>query len=632
MTTPPGRPNRLSRESSPYLLLHAGNPVDWYPWGDEALERARREQRPIFLSVGYSTCYWCHVMERESFSDPAIAERMNRDFVCVKVDREERPDLDDIYMAATQVLAEQGGWPNSVFLTPRLEPFFAGTYFPPADRHGRPGFPDRAGLARPRLARAPGRGGGAGGRGDARDPRLSRGGGRRRRRAARRRGGARGARRAAPALRRHLGRLRRGAEVPHAGPPAAAARARPGAFRGRHDAGGDARPDGARRPLRPAGWRVPPLLGRPANGGCRTSRRCSTTMRCCSRSTPATSPHRCARAGAGGARDGGLPAARARGARGRVLERPRRGDRRPRGAFCAWRRGELEAALGAEDAAFVAPLLGCDGEPFFESDGYVLHLPKPVEVLARERRMTAEEQLLAELAGPRARLLAARVARPRPATDDKILTDWNGLVAGLAVAGRALGEPAWVARAARGAEFLLAAMRPAGGPLRHVWRGGPARLDAYLGDYAGLLRGLLALAEADGAVRWIGLAEEVADEMIARLRAPGAASSTPPLPPTGWCARARSSTGRSRRPTGWSLSRSSSSVRAPERSAGWRRPRPSCALSRRCSNGRRRRPRPWPSPPAGSPPCGLPRRRMTSRIRLAAAVPSRRWRRRPAPW
>ena len=176
------------------------------------------------------------------------------------------------------------------------------------------------------------------------------------------------------------------------------------------------------------------------------------------------------------------------------------------GAFYAWRRGELEAALGAEDAAFAAPLLGCDGEPFFERDGYVLHLPKPVEVLARERRMTAE-QLLAELAGPRARLLAVRGARPRPATDDKILTDWNGLaVAGLAVAGRALGEPAWVARAARGAEFLLAAMRPAGGPLCHVWRGGPARIDAYLGDYAGLLRGLLALAEADGAARWIAVA------------------------------------------------------------------------------------------------------------------------------
>ncbi|MGB7490051.1 MAG: thioredoxin domain-containing protein, partial [Thermoanaerobaculia bacterium] len=132
--------NRLAAETSPYLLLHKSNPVEWYPWGEEALARAKREDRPIFLSVGYSTCYWCHVMERESFSDPAIAEKMNRDFVCIKVDREERPDLDEIYMLATQILTHHGGWPNSVFLTPELRPFYAGTYFPPRDLPGRPGF------------------------------------------------------------------------------------------------------------------------------------------------------------------------------------------------------------------------------------------------------------------------------------------------------------------------------------------------------------------------------------------------------------------------------------------------------------------------------------------------------------
>ena len=133
--------NRLARESSPYLLLHKDNPVDWYPWGEEAFARARAEDKPIFLSIGYSTCYWCHVMERESFSDPEIAREMNEGFVCVKVDREERPDVDEIYMAATQLITRSGGWPNSVFLTPDLKPFFAGTYFPPADARGRPGFP-----------------------------------------------------------------------------------------------------------------------------------------------------------------------------------------------------------------------------------------------------------------------------------------------------------------------------------------------------------------------------------------------------------------------------------------------------------------------------------------------------------
>jgi hypothetical protein len=133
--------NRLATETSPYLLQHANNPVDWYPWGAEALERARAEEKPIFLSIGYSACHWCHVMAHESFEDTAIAEQLNRDFVAIKVDREERPDLDDVYMAAVQTLTGSGGWPMSVFLTPDLEPFFGGTYFPPQDRHGMPGFP-----------------------------------------------------------------------------------------------------------------------------------------------------------------------------------------------------------------------------------------------------------------------------------------------------------------------------------------------------------------------------------------------------------------------------------------------------------------------------------------------------------
>ena len=133
-------PNRLAGASSPYLLQHANNPVDWYPWGDEAFEAARRLDRPIFLSVGYSTCHWCHVMAHESFEDPAIAELLRADFVAVKLDREERPDVDRVYMAYLQALVGQGGWPLSVWLTPELKPFYAGTYFPPKDTQGRPGF------------------------------------------------------------------------------------------------------------------------------------------------------------------------------------------------------------------------------------------------------------------------------------------------------------------------------------------------------------------------------------------------------------------------------------------------------------------------------------------------------------
>src|SRR5438045_3115592 len=132
--------NRLSRETSPYLLQHAHNPVDWYAWGPEAFDAARKQNKPIFLSVGYSTCYWCHVMERQSFENEAIAAEMNARFINIKVDREERPDVDQLYMAAVQVLTRHGGWPMSVFLTPDLRPFYGGTYFPPTDQYGRPGF------------------------------------------------------------------------------------------------------------------------------------------------------------------------------------------------------------------------------------------------------------------------------------------------------------------------------------------------------------------------------------------------------------------------------------------------------------------------------------------------------------
>ena len=134
--------NRLSREKSHYLLQHAENPVDWYPWGDEAFEKARREDRPLFLSIGYSTCHWCHVMAHESFEDEEVAEVLNRYYIAIKVDREERPDIDKIYMSVCQALTGRGGWPLSIFMTPEGKPFFAGTYFPKSSRMGMPGFMD----------------------------------------------------------------------------------------------------------------------------------------------------------------------------------------------------------------------------------------------------------------------------------------------------------------------------------------------------------------------------------------------------------------------------------------------------------------------------------------------------------
>ena len=141
VTSTPKRQNRLAQETSPYLLQHADNPVDWYPWGEEALERARQEDKPVLLSVGYSACHWCHVMAHESFENEATAALMNANYVNIKVDREERPDIDGVYMTAVQALTGQGGWPMTVFMTPDGKPFYAGTYFPPEDGYGRPGFP-----------------------------------------------------------------------------------------------------------------------------------------------------------------------------------------------------------------------------------------------------------------------------------------------------------------------------------------------------------------------------------------------------------------------------------------------------------------------------------------------------------
>src|SRR5690554_1117977 len=135
-------PNRLITEKSPYLLQHAYNPVDWYPWGEEAFTKAKRDNKPVFVSIGYSTCHWCHVMERESFENEQIAALLNENFVSIKVDREERPDVDRVYMSFVQATTGQGGWPMTVFLTPELKPFYGGTYFPPASRWGRPGFAD----------------------------------------------------------------------------------------------------------------------------------------------------------------------------------------------------------------------------------------------------------------------------------------------------------------------------------------------------------------------------------------------------------------------------------------------------------------------------------------------------------
>jgi uncharacterized protein len=512
--------NRLAGESSPYLLLHRHNPVDWYPWGEEALERARREDKPIFLSVGYSTCYWCHVMERESFSDPRVAELMNREFVSIKLDREERPDLDEVYMTATQILTGQGGWPNSVFLTPGLRPFFAGTYFPPDDRYGRPGFAhvldDLAEAWKQRRAEVEQQ---AEEMAQAMSHFLEE-----RARPAAEPPGPGACWRSVDSLARRFDRewggfggapkfptpsnlfllLEMAPERPDAGEMLAAtldAMARGGIY--------DQLAGGFHRYSTDREWKVPhfekmlydngfllELYAREhaRSGDPQAARVARETAAFLEREM--TSP------------DGALWSA---------IDAETAGHE---GAYYVWSRAEIAAALGEEDAAFAAPLLGFDGAPFFEGDRYVLHAPERREETARRRRLEAAE-LLRELDALRARLLAARGRRPRPATDDKVLADWNGIaIAGLAAAGRLLGEPQMVAQAVRAAEFVLREMRPDGGPLLHVWRGGRARIPAYLADYAFLVRGLLALHEATGEARWLAAAAELGEEQEARLGDP----------------------------------------------------------------------------------------------------------------
>ncbi len=514
------RANRLAGESSPYLLLHAENPVDWYPWGEEALAKARAEDKPIFLSVGYSTCYWCHVMEREVFSDPAIAELMNRSFVSVKVDREERPDLDEIYMTATQLLTGGGGWPNSLFLTPQLKPFFAGTYFPPADRYGRPGFP--AVLARLQQAWAQER------------------------------------QRVDEVAEEVAERMRWAiaAQVaPAAALPAAqAARAAVAALTELYDArwGGFG---GA--PKFPTPGRLL-LLWQAGTAGTHEHEMVLETLRHMGRggiydqvgggfhrySTDERwlVPHfekmlydnaHLAELLALAWQETGDPEFErldrgtldfvlaemtlAEGGFKSAIDAETDGEE---GAYYVWSAAELRAVLGEDGFGLLAPIYGFDGAPTFEGDRYVLQLTAPLAEQA-QRLGTEREALLQRLAPELAKLAATRSRRERPLVDDKVLTDWNGMmIAAMARAGAILAEPRYRAAAERAADFLLANFWPEGGTLHHAWRGGEAKIEAFLDDYAFLLRGLLALDESGEDPRWLAAAERLADELERRLAAP----------------------------------------------------------------------------------------------------------------
>jgi uncharacterized protein YyaL (SSP411 family) len=511
--------NRLAAESSPYLLLHADNPVDWYPWGEEAFEAARSEDRPIFLSVGYSTCYWCHVMERESFTDPETARAMNEAFVNVKVDREERPDVDEIYMTATQLLTRSGGWPNSLFLTPDLKPFFAGTYFPPREGLGRPSFPQVLQALREAWLLK-------------RSEAMQR------------------AEAVAEAMEVNLAGSR---EATRAMPDPAVVAGLQTDLAGRFDPdwGGfgpapkfpspsnldylldRAADDEARRMLvvtldrmarggvmdqlaggfhrysTDAAWLVPHFekmlydnaaLARlyaeavPLAPGAGFERVARFTLDFVLREM--TSP------------DGGFLSA---------IDAETDGHE---GAYYTWTEADLESGLPAADRSLFRMVYGLDGPPTFEGDRYVLHLPAPLPEQA-DRAGMSEEDLRRRLEPGREALLAARGRRERPLIDDKILTDWNGLMIGaMARVGQRLGEDRYVEAASRAAEFVLARLRDEAGTLLHTFREGQARVSAFLDDYAFLIEGLLRLQEAVGGDRWVGEAVRLAEEQEQRLGDP----------------------------------------------------------------------------------------------------------------
>ena len=488
----PGTMNRLAGETSPYLLQHAGNPVDWRPWGEEAFAAARREDKPVFLSIGYSSCHWCHVMERESFADEEVARALNTAFVCVKVDREERPDVDRHYMDVCQALTGSGGWPLTVVTAPDKRAFFAGTYFPKSRRWGRPGLLDLV----PLIAEA----------WRTRRAELLRSAGEIL--AALDRGRPRSGSGASPGLTREtldeaFGELRADYDAAHGGFGGAPKFPTPHQIGfllryGRRTAGGEAWAmavatldamrrgglcdqlgGGFHRYATDAAWRVPhfekmlydqALLAEVYAGSC-----LATGIAAHGRTAVETADYVLRDLAAP---EGGLYTSEDADSEGEE------------GRFYLWTMDEVREALGPDEAALAARAFhleegGNFAEPGRAGDGR--------NVLFRTEDGGAEGPLVAV----RDKLFRFRARRPRPFLDTKVLADGNGLmIAALAAVHRLTGEDRFLRAAERAAAFVLGRMTGPDGGLRHVWAGGEARVPAFLDDHAFLIKGLLALYDA----------------------------------------------------------------------------------------------------------------------------------------
>jgi uncharacterized protein YyaL (SSP411 family)/aryl-alcohol dehydrogenase-like predicted oxidoreductase len=506
--------NHLHAETSPYLLQHAHNPVDWYPWGAEALRRATEEDRPILLSIGYAACHWCHVMERESFEDESIAALMNAHFVCVKVDREERPDIDDIYMAATLALNNgQGGWPMTVFLTPDQRPFFAGTYFPPEDRYGRVGFPRLLRLIAERWRTDRAAIEGQAGRlsdllrahATATDPlavvvaeidaaaELY----------ARQFDATFGGFGPAPKFPPSMGlalllRHHRRSGDPHALEMVRTtldAMARGGIHD--HVGGGFARYATDER------WLVPHFEKMLYDN--------ALLARSYLEAYQVTGQEAYARVAASTLDFVLDEMTSAEGGFHSSLDADSEGEE---GKFYVWTPAEIEAILGAEEARRFCAYYDVTPGGNWEGKG-IPNTPRPLEAVAETLGIAAAD-LARSLESGRGRVLEARRRRIPPGRDDKVLTAWNGLMIGAMAEGhRVLGEARYLAAAEGAAAFVLATLRTADGRLLRTYRDGKAHLDAYLEDYAYLADGLVDLYEAGGDARRLADARTLCE----RLRA-----------------------------------------------------------------------------------------------------------------
>jgi uncharacterized protein len=518
--------NRLGSSASPYLRQHADNPVDWFEWGDEAFARARAEDRPVFLSVGYSSCHWCHVMAHESFEDDEVAALLNRSFVSVKVDREERPDVDAVYMNAVQALTGRGGWPMSVFLTPDGEPFFAGTYWPRDDRGGMPGFirvlasvaevweqqreqvmaaGERLSTRLRDVSSSPGRAGMID------DAAVARAVDRTVAQWDRYDGGFGDAPKFPQAMTIDF-LLAHSARTGHSEALEAATHSLTAMSRGGiydHVAGGFARYATDRR------WLVPHFEKMLYDN--------ALLLRTYTHAAQLTGEPRYRRVAAETVEWLLSEMLHEQGGFACALDADSEGQE---GKFYVWRPDEFSAAVeraGADPAVWM-PRLGVTARGNF-SDPHG-HIPPGTSILYEAELLPEDPATLEERARVRAELAAARAHRVRPGTDEKVLVSWNGLVIGaLAEAGAALGEPAWIAQARRTAEFLAAALVGADDRGRSVlWhRWTPAQgagIPAFAEDVAYLAQGLLALYEADHDASWLHWAAELAEDADARFRDP----------------------------------------------------------------------------------------------------------------